>query len=258
MTELRGFYTLWLREVKRYVRDRTRIVSSFMQPLLWLLVFGTGIGAALRGGFQIPGLSFQELIFPGIVAQTLLFTSMFMGISVIWDREFGFLKEILVAHISRFSLFLGKMFGDSTDALVQGVLVFGLALLLGIRFSLTAFLICLPIMLLITIGLVSVGLTIASFMGSLESFGAIQSFINLPLFFLSGALFPVVGTNIQWLETAARLNPLTYGVDALKSVILGAPYAPLQIQPLVIDIAIIGVFDVVMIAIGTWAFGRMK
>jgi len=229
-----------------------------MQPLLWLLVFGTGIGAALRGGFQIPGLSFQELIFPGIVAQTLLFTSMFMGISVIWDREFGFLKEILVAPISRFSLFLGKMFGDSTDALVQGVLVFGLALLLGIRFSLTAFLICLPIMLLITIGLVSVGLTIASFMGSLESFGAIQSFINLPLFFLSGALFPVVGTNIQWLETAARLNPLTYGVDALKSVILGAPYAPLQIQPLVIDIAIIGDFDVVMIAIGTWAFGRMK
>jgi ABC-2 type transport system permease protein len=229
-----------------------------MQPLLWLLVFGTGIGAALRGGFQIPGLSFQALIFPGIVVQTLLFTSMFMGISVIWDREFGFLKEILVAPISRFSLFLGKMFGDSTDALVQGVMVFGLALLLGIRFSLTAFLICLPIMLLITIGLVSVGLTIASFMNSLESFGAIQSFINLPLFFLSGALFPVVGTNIQWLETAARLNPLTYGVDALKSVILGAPYALLQIQPLMVDIAVIGVFDVVMIAIGTWAFGRMK
>ena len=137
-------------------------------------------------------------------------------------------------------------------------MVFGLALLLGIRFSLTAFLICLPIMLLITIGLVSVGLTIASFMNSLESFGAIQSFINLPLFFLSGALFPVVGTNIQWLETAARLNPLTYGVDALKSVILGAPYALLQIQPLMVDIAVIGVFDVVMIAIGTWAFGRMK
>ena len=258
MTELRGFYTLWLREVKRYLRDRTRIVSSFVQPLLWLVVFGTGIGAALRGGLQIPGLSFQELIFPGIVAQTLLFTSMFMGISVIWDREFGFLKEILVAPISRFSLFLGKMFGDSTDALVQGVLVFGIALALGIRFSLTAFLISLPIMLLITIGLVSVGLVIASFMGSLESFGAIQSFINLPLFFLSGALFPVVGTGIEWLEIAARVNPLTYGVDALKSVILGAPYSPLQIQPLFVDIAIVGVFDLVMIAVGTWAFGRMK
>ncbi len=181
-----------------------------------------------------------------------------MGISVIWDRDFGFLKEILVAPISRFSLFLGKMFGDSTDAIIQGVIVFGIALALGINFSLTAFLICLPLMLLITIGLVSVGLTIASFMGSLESFGAIQSFINLPLFFLSGALFPIVGSNIEWLDIAARANPLTYGVDALKSIILGSAYAPLQIQPLWVDIGIIGAFDLIMIAIGTRAFSRMK
>jgi ABC-2 type transport system permease protein len=259
LTELRGFYTLWLREVKRYLRDRTRIVSSFVQPLLWLVVFGAGIGAALRGGFQIAGVNYQTLIFPGIVAQTLLFTSMFMGISVIWDREFGFLKEILVAPISRFSLFMGKMLGDSTDAMIQGVIVFGIALALGITFSLTAFLICLPLMLLITIGLVSVGLIIASFMGSLESFGAIQSFINLPLFFLSGALFPINGSGTpQWLQIASRLNPLTYGVDALKTVILGAPYAPFQIQPLLVDIAVVGAFDLVMIAIGTWAFSRMK
>jgi ABC-2 type transport system permease protein len=258
LTELRGLYTLWLREVKRYLRDRTRIVSSFVQPMLWLVVFGTGIGAALRGGLQLPGLSFQQLIFPGIIAQTLLFTSMFMGISVIWDREFGFLKEILVAPISRFSLFLGKMFGDSTDAIVQGILVFPIALLLGINFSLTSFLVALPIMFLITIGIVSVGLVIASFMGSLESFGAIQSFINLPLFFLSGALFPVVGTGIEWLEVAARVNPLTYGVDALKTVILGTPYTPLQILPLFADIAVLGAFDLIMIGIGTWAFSRMK
>ncbi|HTY74830.1 MAG TPA: ABC transporter permease [Candidatus Nanoarchaeia archaeon] len=258
MTELRGFYTLWLREIKRYLRDRTRIVSSFVQPLLWLVVFGTGIGAALRGGFQITGVSYQQLIFPGIVAQTLLFTAMFMGISVIWDRDFGFLKEILVAPISRFSLFLGKMFGDSTDAIIQGVIVFGIALLLGINFTFTAFLICLPIMLLITIGLVSVGLVIASAIGSLESFGAIQSFINLPLFFLSGALFPVAGSNVEWLSIAARINPLTYGVDALKTVILGAAYLPYQIQPLLVDIGIIGAFDLVMIGLGTWAFSRMK
>jgi len=258
VTELRGFYTLWLREVKRYLRDRTRIVSSFVQPLLWLVVFGTGIGAALRAGFQISGVSYQQLIFPGIVAQTLLFTAMFMGISVIWDRDFGFLKEILVAPISRFSLFLGKMFGDSTDAIIQGVIVFGIALLLGINFTLTAFLLCIPVMLLITIGLVSVGLVIASFIGSLESFGAIQSFINLPLFFLSGALFPVVGSSIEWLNVAARVNPLTYGVDALKTIILGAAYAPYQIQPLLVDIGIIGAFDLVMISLGTWAFSRMK
>jgi ABC-2 type transport system permease protein len=259
LTELRGLYTLWLREVKRYLRDRTRIVSSFVQPLLWLVVFGAGIGAALRGGFQVAGVGYQTLIFPGIVAQTLLFTAMFMGISVIWDREFGFLKEILVAPVSRFTLFLGKMFGDSTDAMIQGVIVFGIALALGINFTWEAFLICLPLMLLITIGLVSVGLIIASFMGSLESFGAIQSFINLPLFFLSGALFPLnqPGTP-QWLQIAAQANPLSYGVDALKSVILGAPYAPLQLQPLWVDIAVVGAFDLVMIGIGTWAFSRMK
>jgi ABC-2 type transport system permease protein len=258
VTEIRGFYTLWLREVKRYLRDRTRVVSSFFQPLLWLVVFGTGVAAAFRGGIQIPGLMYQELIFPGIVGQTLLFTSMFMGISVIWDKEFGFMKEILVAPISRFSIFLGKMIGDSTDALIQGVIVLALGFALGFRIDPVAFLLCLPLMLLITFGLVSIGLIIASFMGSLESFGAIQSFINLPLFFLSGALFPVVGSGVEWLEIAARANPLTYGVDALKTVILGASYAPLQIQPLLVDIGIVGAFDLIMIAIGTWAFSRMK
>ena len=139
MTELRGFYTLWLREVKRYLRDRVRIVSSFVQPLLWLVVFGVGIGASLRGG--VPGLNYQQLIFPGIIGQTLLFTSMFMGISVIWDKEFGFMKEILVAPISRFSIFLGKMVGDSTDALIQGTIVILLGLVLiyiGARVDITA------------------------------------------------------------------------------------------------------------------------
>ncbi len=256
MTELRGFYTLWLREVKRYLRDRTRLVSSFVQPLLWLVIFGVGIGASLRAA-PAPGLTYQQLIFPGIVGQTLLFTSMFMGISVIWDKEFGFMKEILVAPISRFSIFLGKMVGDSSDALIQGVIVLFLGGLLGITFDPVGFLFCMPVMLLITFGLVSIGLTIASFMGSLESFGAIQSFINLPLFFLSGALFQVQSLP-DWMQTVAKLNPLTYGVDALRTIILGSAWQPYQLQPLMIDLAAIGIFDFAMIAIGTWAFGKMK
>ncbi len=144
MTELRGFYTLWLREVKRYVRDKARIISAFVQPLLWLVIFGVAIGASLRGSLVIPGLTYQELIFPGIIGQTLLFTSMFMGISVIWDKEFGFMKEILVAPISRFSIFLGKMVGDSTDALIQGVIVLFFGLVLGLNINPLAFLVCLP------------------------------------------------------------------------------------------------------------------
>jgi ABC-2 type transport system permease protein len=253
VTELRGLYTLWLREVKRYLRDRTRIVSSFFQPLLWLVIFGTGV----RFSGSIGGLSYQQYIFPGIIGQTLLFTSMFMGISVIWDKEFGFMKEILVAPISRVSVFLGKMFGDSTDAVIQGIIVFVLGLLLGIKLDIFMFFEALPVMLLITFGLVSIGLIIASFIGSLESFGVIQSFINLPLFFLSGALFPVQGDGVPgWLQTASNFNPLTYGVDALRTIILGGAWQPLY--PLYFDLAVIGVFDVVMIIIGTLAFGKTK
>jgi ABC-2 type transport system permease protein len=182
---------------------------------------------------------------------------MFMGISVIWDREFGFMKEIMVAPISRMSIFLGKMLGDSTDAVVQGIIVFLLGFLLGLRLDVIIFIEALPIMLLTTFGLVSIGLTIASFMESLESFGVIQSFINLPLFFLSGALFPIKGGSVPaWLSTVSNFNPLTYGVDALRTVILGGSWQPLY--PLQYDLAVICGFDLIMIAIGTFAFSRRK
>lgn len=252
MSEFRGLYTLWLREVKRYLRDRARIISSFVQPLLWLLIFGSGI----RFSGLIGNLTYQQYIFPGIVGQTLLFTSMFMGISVIWDREFGFLKEILVAPISRFSVFLGKMLGDSTDALIQGIIVFGLGAVLGIPLTPLTFLESLPIMILITFGLVGIGLTVASFIDSLESFGVIQSFINLPLFFLSGAIFPIGSGAPYWLQIASSYNPLTYGVDALRTVILGSAWQPLQ--PLYFNLLVVLGFDVVMIIIGTYAFSRRK
>jgi len=253
MTEIRGIYTLWLREIKRYLRDRARIISSFVQPLLWLAIFGSGVRFS---GTQVGNLTTQQFIFPGIIGQTLLFTSMFMGISVIWDREFGFLKEILVAPVSHFSVFLGKMFGDSTDGVIQGVIVFVLGVLLGIQLNPLMFLEILPIMVLMTFGLVSVGLTVASFIESLESFGVIQSFINLPLFFLSGAIFPL-GTGVPvWLQTVSRFDPLTYGVDALRTVVLGSAWPPLY--PLYYDLLIVCVFDVVMMTIGTLAFSRRK
>jgi ABC-2 type transport system permease protein len=256
MTETRGIYTLWLRELKRYLRDRTRIVSSFFQPLLWLVIFGSGIrlSGATIGGYSG---SYQHYIFPGIIGQTLLFTSMFMGISVIWDREFGFLKEILVAPISRVSIFLGKMLGDSTDAVIQGIIVSLLGVLLGIRLSVVMFFEALPIMVLITFGLVSIGLTIASFIENLESFGVIQSFINLPLFFLSGALFPIRGNYVpNWIQVVSNFNPLTYGVDALRTIILGQAWHALY--PLYYNLIVICCFDIAMIIIGTLAFSRRK
>jgi ABC-2 type transport system permease protein len=251
MSEIRGIYTLWLREVKRYGREKTRLISSFIQPLLWLVIFGSGMRVASVG----LGIDYQKFIFPGIVGQTLLFTSMFMGISVIWDREFGFLKEILVAPISRVSVFVGKMLGGSTDAVIQGSFVFVFSFLVAVHVSVDTFLLAVPVMLLITFGAVSVGLTIASLMESLESFGVIQTFVNLPLFFLSGALFPL-GNFPQWLRWVSAVDPLTYGVDALRIVILKQAWTP--IQPLQYDLLALVAFDVIMISVGTVIFGRRR
>ena len=253
MTELRGLYTLWLREVKRYLRDRLRIVSGIVSPILWLFIFGTGI----RFVGAIGGLDYQAYLFPGIVAQSLLFTSMFIGISVIWDREFGFMKEILVAPISKLSIFFGKMLGDSTDAFIQGVIVLVFGVLLGIVQDVGVVLLLASIMVLLTFGFVSLGLTIASFIQNLESYGVVVSFVNMPLFFLSGALFPVRGDNIPgWLQTASAFNPLTYGVDALRQIALGQGWEPLF--PLYFDLLIIVLFDAFMIVIGTLMLNRRK
>jgi ABC-2 type transport system permease protein len=206
-------------------------------------------------GAGLVGITYQQFIFPGIVGQTLLFTSMFMGISVIWDREFGFLKEILVAPISRISVFVGKMLGGSTDAVIQGSFVFVFSFLVGIRFDPGSFLVSLPVMLLITFGLVSIGLTLASLMGSLESFGVIQTFVNLPLFFLSGALFPLTYVP-QWLRWVSVVDPLTYGVDALRVMVLKSAWVP--IYPLYYDLLVLVAFDLGMICVGTAIFSHVK
>jgi ABC-2 type transport system permease protein len=252
VSELRAIYTLWLREVKRYLRERTRLISSFIQPLLWLVIFGAGLGSSLRGSM---GLNYQEFIFPGIIGQTLLFTSMFMGISVIWDRQFGFLKEILVAPISRVSIFTGKMLGVSTDSMIQGLIVLMLGFVIGVNITLSTVIAVLPLMLLVTLGMVCIGLTLASFMNSLESYGTIMTFVNLPMFLLSGALFPVNNLS-SWLKWVVYINPLTYGVDALRAVILGGTYiSPFSIQ---VDVLYLFIFDAVMILVGTYAFSLRK
>jgi ABC-2 type transport system permease protein len=251
MSEIRGIYTLWLREVKRYTREKTRLISSFFQPVIWLVIFGSG----MRFSTGVAGIEYQQFIFPGIIGQTLLFTSMFMGISVIWDREFGFMKEILVAPISRTSVFIGKMLGGSTDAVAQGSLVFLFGFIVGVRFDLEAFLLSIPLMIIITFGLVSIGLVLASVMESLESFGVIQTFVNLPIFFLSGALFPLEHVP-KWLQWFSIIDPLTYGVDALRTTILKESWTPLF--PIELDILVILAFDGLMIIIGTLVFNQRK
>jgi ABC-2 type transport system permease protein len=257
-SELRGIYTLWLRECRRFVRDRSRLIGSLITPVLWLVIFGTGLGAsfASQPGNAHLKYSYPQFLLPGIIGQALLFTAMFLGISVIWDRQFGFMKEILVAPVSRVSIYIGKMLGVGTGCIFQGIIVLALGFVIGVPLGIFSLLGAFGLMVLITVGLVCIGLIIASLMKSLESFGTIATFVNMPMFFFSGALFPV-GNLPWWLQWAFYLNPLTYGVDALRSVILGSAWTN-PVLPLGVEIVIICVFDVIAIAVGTYAFSRQQ
>ena len=250
MPELEGIYTIWLRETKRYVRYRSRILTSVVTPLLWLLIFGTGLGSAIRFG-GIPG-GYQAFIYPGIIGQTILFTTIFSGLSVIMDRQYGFLKEIMVAPISRPSIVLGKSLGIGTAALIQGVILLLLSFVVGVQMTLAAFLISVVLIILISLGFAGLGLLIASLTDSMEGFNLIMSFIVLPIFLLSGALFPVTGLP-TWLQFAVYLDPLTYGVDALRSVILHQSALPLELSILVIT-----GFALLMIFISAYMFTKRE
>jgi ABC-2 type transport system permease protein len=250
VSDLKKIYCLWHREVLRYWREKSRILSSLILPLLWLVVFGSG----LRGIQVSGGLSYQTYIFPGILGMTLLFTSVFSGISVIWDREFGFLKEILVAPVSRPTIVIGKALGSGTSALIQGTLLLPLSYLVGVHLPPLSFLLLLPTMVLISIGLVSVGLLIASMMTSMEGFNFIMSLVIMPMFFTSGALFPLTSAP-TWLKDFSYINPLTYGVDVLRWASFGGSNFVL---PIYIEFLILILFAAGMVAACSYTFGRKK
>ena len=247
MSELEGIYTIWLREFKRFIRYRSRILTSVVTPLIWLLIFGTGLGSAVRFGGNIAG-GYQAFIYPGIIGQTILFTAIFSGVSVIIDRQYGFLKEILVAPITRPSIIFGKAIGISTAAVIQGVILLVLSFLVNVQMTPMIFLATFLLMIPISVGLAGVGLLIASFMDSMEGFNLIMSFVVLPMFLLSGALFPVTGLPTI-LQGAVYLDPLTYGVDALRQIILG--YGAI---PLYISVSVILIFAVVMVFLAAFMF----
>lgn len=251
MSELEGIYTIWLREAKRYTRYRSRILTSVVTPLLWLVIFGYGLGSSLRFGFPITG-GYKAFIYPGIIGQTILFTAIFSGVSVIVDRQYGFLKEIMVAPIARPSIVFGKAIGISTAALIQGVILLLLSFVVGVQMTPTIFVAAFLLMIPISVGLAGVGLLIASFTDSLEGFNLIMSFVVLPIFLLSGALFPVTGLP-GLLQGAVYLDPLTYGVDALRQVTIGYGAIPLYISLIVI----VG-FAIVMVLAAAFMFSRRE
>ncbi|MBM4446625.1 MAG: daunorubicin ABC transporter permease [Chloroflexi bacterium] len=250
MSELRKIYGLWRREVLRYWREKSRIISSLILPLLWLLVFGGGMR-----GVELPGIQgYQTYIFPGIVAMTLLFTSVWSGISIIWDREFGFFKEIMVAPVSRTSIVIGKALGSGTSALIQGFILLPLSFLVGVHLSPMSFVILIPTMILISIGLVCIGLLIASMITSMEGFNFIMSLVIMPMFFTSGALFPLTSAP-DWLRGFSYANPLTYGVDVLRWGTFGEASSLL---PIYAEFLILVLFAAAMIVACSYTFNIKK
>lgn len=220
---LQSFYRavgiVWRRELIRFGRSRMRVTTSLAQPVLYLFVFGVGLGRLIGG--SIPGFDFKAFLFPGVVIMSIIFSAVFSAVSIVWDREFGFLREMLVAPVPRSGLVVGKALGGASVSTIQGALVLVFAPMVGIRVSPSVLLQALAIMALSAFTLTSFGIVVAARIQRIESFQAVMQFFLMPIFFLSGALYPVE-TLPSWLGVLAKLDPATYGVTALRRVMLGS------------------------------------
>jgi len=248
MGELEGFYALWYREIKVFTREKSRVVSSLVTPLLWMVVFGGGLGSAV----SVSGMNYQVFIFPGILTMTILFSSVFFGLYIVWDKKIDFFKEVLVAPLSRTTIFAGKMMGGSIDALLQGSAMLLFGIILGVKYSVMSVILAFAFMFVLAAALVSLGLILGSNMESVEGFQLVISFLVFPMFFFSGALFPI-GNLPHYLLVFTLIDPVTYAVDGLRGVLLGTAQLPVGV-----DFMILTGFAVVLIGVGTWCFKRLK
>ena len=243
-------YILWLRQLKRYIRSRSRIVGSLGQPALFLVALGFGFGPIFQ---KAGGGNYINFLAPGVIAQGILFTAIFSGIELIWDRQFGFLKETLVAPVSRLEIMIGRTLGGATIATIQGIIVLLLTLIVGFRpFSLFTLPITLVLMFLTALLFTSLGTAIASILEDFQGFQLIMNFIVMPLFFLSGALFPIQAAP-QFLQIISRLNPLAYSVDGLRESLINS-----QNFGLTLDFAVLGILTIIVLGIGSYLFSKIQ
>jgi ABC-2 type transport system permease protein len=253
MTELQyhlaKVYAIWLREFKVFLREKSRLIASTFTPILWLFVIGSGIGSTASAP---AGVDYQTFIFPGIVSMSIIFTSVFYGSYIIWDRKFDFLKSVMVAPVSRGGVFVGKTLGGMTNSLIQALILLAIGAAIGIPFTPLSIVQAVAVILLMSFGLTSLGLALGSYMYSLEGFQMIVSFVVFPLFFLSGALFPLDGLP-SWLYVLAALDPATYGVSAMRGTMLGIGSA----DP-ALDFAILVAYTGALGLFGILSFKRMK
>lgn len=247
---MQSIYILWLRQLKRYFRSRSRIVGSLGQPILFLVALGFGLGPIFAKAGQG---NYLEFIAPGIISMSILFTAIFNGIEIIWDRQFGFLKETLVAPITRWQIMVGRTLGGATVAVFQGIIVLILSLFFGFRIeTFTLIPQMLIFMILIALLFTALGTAIASILEDMQGFQLIMNFMVMPLFFLSGALFPLQGVP-KILQTIASIDPLSYGVDGLRGAITGVFHFGLSV-----DLVVLSLVTVILIGLGTYFFSKIQ
>jgi len=266
---LGAIYIVWWRDIIRYWRDRARVGASLAQPLLYLVIFGTGLASSLGGGFGATaqggaGVSYTQFIYPGVISMSVLFTAIFGAMSIVWDREFGFMRELLVAPIDRAAIAIGKTLGGATQAMIQGLILLVLAPFVGVTLAPSVIAEIVLLTFVLAFGLSAMGVALASYMRSMQGFQVVMNFLMMPMFFLSGALFPLVGLP-GWMTVLTRLNPASYGIDPIRRVLLGSSGFPVdrfaitifdQTLPIAVEAAIVLGFGAIMLVVAVRAFQR--
>jgi ABC-2 type transport system permease protein len=262
MNHLRGIYTIWYRDLLRFWRDKMRMIGSMTMPLLFLIVFGAGMGSMI--GTLGPGIDFAQFMFPGIIGMTVIMSSFMAGVSVVWDREFGFLKEVLVAPISRASVAVGKTFGAATIALFQGTLILVLAPFAGVHLTVWKVLEIWPLMLLMAASMGSFGVLIATRIKRMEAFQVVMQLLMFPMLFLSGVFFPPRGLPV-WMDILMKMNPATYGIAPIRQVMLGASAGSQftislfgHAMTVWDNVAAMALFGVAMVLLAIWSFSSQE
>jgi ABC-2 type transport system permease protein len=243
-------YILWLRELKRYTRSRAQIIASLGQPLLYLLVLGFGLGPVFK---RAGNGNYLQFVAPGVIGMSVLFSSIFSGLGLLWDRQFGFLKETLVAPVPRLQIMIGRTLGGSTVAVIQGLLVMVICVLAGFRpahFSTIP--IAMGFMVLIAILFAAVGMAIGSGLQDMQGFQLIMNFLVMPIYFLSGALFPLTGLPVV-LSYVTKADPLAYGIDGMRSVFLGSSAFDPRI-----DVLVLVTLGAILLVFGAWRFSKIE
>jgi ABC-2 type transport system permease protein len=266
-SDLRAVKVVWQRELIRFARDRARIVASLVQPVLFLFVLGTGLSRISAAGTY--GVNLKTFVYPGVLAMTVLFTAMFSAASIVWDREFGFLREMLVAPVRRGAIVFGKCLGGATVAGMQGLIMICIAGLVGVPYAPVMIIEVLLLQLLLAFSLTAFGVMMAARMTQVQAFMTLMQFVIMPLFFISGALFPLAGLP-TWLTILNRLDPLTYAVDPIRRTV----FAHLDISesarhalapgvtwwgwhlPGLVEAAVVALIGLAMLAVAIWQFSR--